>query len=277
MATHALASLTATYTDSEPDGEESNSPEQVKKELMSDIEFEKDIVSNSASAQDLEISSKVAKLVSYHDDNVISDEEGEYIFRENEDESFEARNQIKLAGANLPPEPTGRCSPRLIERVMKLNEKIVSGLDMNSLIQSRKDFRNPSIYEKLIQFCGLNELGTNHPPSIYDPSKWGKESFYEELAKVQKIEMDRREKEKKERTKVEFVSGTKKTNSNLNEEELKKRKSKWDQVGASASGNISVGLIGPAGLLQPSLTSNVTGTRGTVISAFGSLPKKPRI
>ncbi|KAJ8914819.1 hypothetical protein NQ315_014565 [Exocentrus adspersus] len=28
--------------------------------------------------------------------------------------------------------------------------------------------------------------GTNYPPSIYDPLKWSKESYYEELARVQK-------------------------------------------------------------------------------------------
>ena len=37
---------------------------------------------------------------------------------------------------------------------------------------------------------------------LYNPGIWGEESYYDELAKVQKIEMDKREKEKKERTKV---------------------------------------------------------------------------
>lgn len=280
MSTHALASLTATYTDSEPEGEENNSPQDVERKSLSDTEIEKDQDSlpASISVPQLEISSKVTKLVSYHDDNVISDEEGEYYFHKNEIDSTDLKNHLDLAdGIELPSEPTGRCSPRLIDKVIKLHEKIESGLDMNNMIQSRKDFRNPSIYEKLIQFCGLNELGTNYPASIYDPLKWGKESFYEELAKVQKIEMDKREKEKKERTKVEFVSGTKKSNSIANDDEIKKRKSKWDQVGASAVGGLTLGMIGPAGLLQPSLTTSVTGTKGTVISAFGSLPKKPRI
>ena len=108
--------------------------------------------------------------------------------------------------------------------------------------------------------------GTNYPPTIYDPLKWDKESYYEELAKVQKVEMDKREKERK--SKVEVVSGTKKQ-----EDDNKKRKSKWDQPGGNALGSQS---IKPAGLVQPSLTSSATGTKGTVISAFGSLPKKPR-
>ena len=36
--------------------------------------------------------------------------------------------------------------------------------------------------------------GTNFPPALYDGHLFGKESYYEELAKVQKAEMDRREK-----------------------------------------------------------------------------------
>ena len=36
-----------------------------------------------------------------------------------------------------------------------------------------------SIYEKLIEFCGIDEKGTNYPPELYDPSIWGKESFYD--------------------------------------------------------------------------------------------------
>lgn len=77
---------------------------------------------------------------------------------------------------------------------------------MLQAIQDRKDFRNPSIYEKLVQFCDINELGTNYPPEIYDPLMWGKESYYEALAKAQKDDTDRREKERKEKTKVSTLS-----------------------------------------------------------------------
>lgn len=81
---------------------------------------------------------------------------------------------------------------------------------MNLLIQQRKDIRNPSIYEKLIDYCKIDEYGSNFPLDVYDPHGWPESSFYEELAKEQKAEMDRREKERKDRTKVEFVTGVKK-------------------------------------------------------------------
>lgn len=171
----------------------------------------------------------------------------------------------------IPPEPSGKCPRELQDLIAKYYYRVQNeGLDMNKLIQDKKNFRNPSIYEKLIQFCDINELDTNYPPEMYDPLRWGKESYYDELAKAQKLDMDRREKEKKEKlARIDFLTGTsKKTES----EDEKKRKSKWDQAAPNMGGKPA---IQQPGLLP--LTSNVTGTKSTVISAFGSLPKKPRL
>ena len=65
------------------------------------------------------------------------------------------------------------------------------------MIQDKKEFRNPSIYEKLIEYCDINEFGTNFPSDVYDPTKWSPSSFYDELAKAQKVAMDKFEKEPK--------------------------------------------------------------------------------
>lgn len=276
-SSQALASLTATYTDSEgeEDGNEEDDENQGSVSTPSSMPN-----SRQSSPVQITLPPKLAKLVSYHDDTVVSDEEVDDDTEEKvehmdvdeikEEETPPEPEPIADDGVQLPPEPAGRCTIELQEKILKLYEKMQSnGLDMNHVIQQRKDFRNPSIYEKLIQFCGINELGTNYPPENYDPLRWGKESFYEELAKVQKVEMDRREKERK--AKVEFVSGTRRLNA---EEDAKRRKSKWDQPGGNAQGSQN---LKPAGLVQPSLTTSATGTKGTVISAFGSLPKKPRI
>lgn len=40
---------------------------------------------------------------------------------------------------------------------------------------------------------------------MFDPHCWGKESYYDELARVQKEEMDKREKERKDKTKVSGI------------------------------------------------------------------------
>ncbi|XP_029977279.1 SAP30-binding protein isoform X3 [Sphaeramia orbicularis] len=191
----------------------------------------------------------------------------------------------------IPPEPAGRCSTQLQEKIHKLYERKLHGdFDTNSHIQKKKEFRNPSIYEKLIQFCGIDELGTNYPKDMFDPHGWSEDSYYEALAKAQKVEMDKLEKAKKERTKIEFVTGTKKgtnpsstaasTTSNTTTTtataEAQKRKSKWDSA-------IPVTLAQPTLITTTatlpavvSVTTTASGTKTTVISAVGTILKKAK-
>ncbi|XP_022189980.2 SAP30-binding protein [Nilaparvata lugens] len=278
----ALASLTATYTDSEAEEEPNDHELEFETTISSDDEKENSrhtppsVYPTTTSANH-----KMARLVSYgNDDLVVSEEETGQDGDTSKPEEEEEPIPIDEHDVQLPPEPTGRCSNELQDKIARLHEKMQNnGLDMNTIIQQRKDFRNPSIYEKLIQFCSINEFGTNYPLEVYDPFSWSKVSYYEELEKVQRAEMTRREKERKEKTKVEFVSGTAKRGGSSAgsgaEDDLKKRKSKWDQVGSGQMG--SVPRVQSASLVQPaSLTTSATGTKSTVISAFGSLPKKPR-
>uniref|UniRef100_A0A5F8H847 SAP30 binding protein n=1 Tax=Monodelphis domestica TaxID=13616 RepID=A0A5F8H847_MONDO len=75
----------------------------------------------------------------------------------------------------IPPEPPGRCSNHLQDKIQKLYEwKIKKGMDLNYIIQSKKAFKNPGFYEKLIQFCGIDEVGSNYPKDIDGPGTgWG--------------------------------------------------------------------------------------------------------
>lgn len=197
----ALAALTATYTDSE--NEDNDTPdENVSDHSTKDIE-ESHTPPIAMSNLDIEEDrlKKYKTLVSYNDDLVVSEEEGETEL--DKSEPIEIDTVDDSDDVQLPPEPKGKCSNELQDKINRFHDKMIgSGLDMNKVIQQRKDFRNPSIYEKLIQFCSINEFGTNYPPEIYDPLRWGPESYYEELAKVQKAEMDKRDKERKEKTKV---------------------------------------------------------------------------
>ncbi|KAM6964336.1 SAP30-binding protein [Tautogolabrus adspersus] len=189
----------------------------------------------------------------------------------------------------IPPEPQGRCSSQLQDKIHKLYERKLHGdFDTNSHIQKKKEFRNPSIYEKLIQFCGIDELGTNYPKDMFDPHGWSEDSYYEGLAKAQKVEMDKLEKAKKERTKIEFVTGTKKganpsstaastTGSTATAAtEAQKRKSKWDSAIPVTLAQPT--LITTSGTLPAvvSVTTTASGTKTTVISAVGTILKKSK-
>jgi len=162
-----------------------------------------------------------------------------------EKERSHCMEELWDGGIKLPPEPRGECSRELQDKFENLcRKKVDYGYDYNKIIQQKKAFRNPSIYEKLILFCDIDEFGTNFPPELYDGHLFGKESYYEELAKSQKEEMDKREK---------LLEARKKSGDNRLKEghNVVSRKSKWDQQGPGAG-------AGP----------------GKVIPAFGALKRK---
>lgn len=251
----ALASLTECYTDSE---NEDNNEEDSGKSDPEEKQIKAQIVINPKKNSKLP-----RRLVSYNDNEVYEDDEpnqSEEIDEEKEAEAAETASKlekyIKKYGFELPQLPKGKPDPKLQETVSNINQKVKnSAFDLNQYIQEKKEFRNPSIYDKLIQFCNINELDTNFPPEIFDISIYGPESFYEELAKAQKLEMDKLEKQKKENTKAEVI---------IKNAESIKRKSKWDQQAPSSVAGSSV------------TTSSSTSGKTTVISAFGTL-KKPKV
>lgn len=212
----ALASLTETYTDSEGELDSDSDSNEPPAPAPRPIEPKPPSIDSTPSSQN------GVPLVSYRaeeddddfgEDVIVADEDSISDLLSDVGRPAEPRTPVRPEspvsfhrclldhGPNrlfLPPEPPGRCSQTLQDKISKLYErKLRDGKDMNASIQTRKDFRNPSIYEKLIAYCGIDEMGTNYPPEVYDPHCWGPSSYYEELSKRQKEEMDRREKEKK--------------------------------------------------------------------------------
>lgn len=166
----ALASLTATYTDSEGEDDPNEDSESKGAVVLTTPSGSPETNSNTSKPSSPQSGrpGKPAKLVSYIDESIISDDE---VPIEGTEESpsqavvEDNTNSVEMEiveedGIQLPPEPPGRCSAELQEKILRFHEKMQNNmLDMNAVIQQRKDFRNPSIYEKLIHFCGINELG----------------------------------------------------------------------------------------------------------------------
>lgn len=70
----------------------------------------------------------------------------------------------------IPDAPKDKqCSTTLIDKINRLHSLMKQGRNMNDEIQQKKSFRNPSIYEKLIHHCDIDEFGTNLPAEIFDP------------------------------------------------------------------------------------------------------------
>lgn len=165
----ALASLTATYTDSEGEDDPNEDSESKGAVILTTPSGSPETNSNNSRPTSPHSGKpgKLAKLVSYIDESIISDDEAPTAETEEapyspvaEDNTNVDMEIVEEDGIQLPPEPPGRCSAELQEKILKFHEKMHNTtIDMNSVIQQRKDFRNPSIYEKLIHFCGINELG----------------------------------------------------------------------------------------------------------------------
>ncbi|KAI8784035.1 SAP30-binding protein [Biomphalaria glabrata] len=233
---------------------------------------------------------KATRLVSYGPDEDVDESSSSSEDEEGQEPNESASPELNSADASIlsrsvqnmsnddikiPPEPPGKCSAQLQKKIEEMYERMRrQEFDLNRAIQNKKNFRNPSIYEKLIDYCHIDEKGTNFPPEIYDPHIWGKDSYYDELDKIQRRDIEKREKEKK--TKIEFISGTKKpvsSDGSLGPPDEKKRKTKWD---AQPTNIIHVTKI-PSTSQNPgvvSLTAMATGTKATVIPALGSLSKK---
>ena len=136
-----------------------------------------------------------------------------------------------LYSVMFPPDPPGRCSNSLQDKVMRA---LANNFSFNKSVEQDKDFRNPSIYEKMIEFCGIDEYGTNYPTYLFDPSLWRESGGYENLRRLQKEAYDRKQKariaEAAGRAKIEFVTANSSKRSTQQEEVNgdKKKKSKWD-------------------------------------------------
>lgn len=253
MENSALQSLQGNYTDSE------------NEDNPNDIDYSDPEEKQIKAILPPKTKGKPKRLVSYNDPDhhdEISDEDDEpsapdEVEETKDGDSTEPEDKLakyaKKYGFSLPPEPKTKPDPKLQETISNINQKMINNpnFDLNHYIQDEKKFRNPSIYDKLIQYLEIDELGTNFPPEIYDVSIYGPESFYEELAKAQKLEMDKLEKQKKENVKTEVM---------IIKESAAKRKSKWDQQAPSSATSV--------------VTSSTSKT--TVISAFGTL-KKPKV
>lgn len=70
----------------------------------------------------------------------------------------------------LPPEPEADVDPAVQAKVGGLQAMLERGIQFNERLQANQSFRNPHIYDRLVEFLDLDEFGTNFPKTWYDPS-----------------------------------------------------------------------------------------------------------
>ncbi|EDV21953.1 uncharacterized protein TRIADDRAFT_59464 [Trichoplax adhaerens] len=140
----------------------------------------------SDSATDLHANGKAAFYVSESDDDSAK---GKLV----------NTDQDEIDRVQLPPEPDGIHSLNVQKKIITMLARKMDS-NMNKILEKRKNFRNPSIYEKLVEFCAIDETGTNYPAEMYNPKLWDKHDYYNAIAKVQKETYEKKEKAKQSRT-----------------------------------------------------------------------------
>jgi hypothetical protein len=241
-----LAPLTGLVDYHLDDDEDADHSKAVDTPTTADEVFKTNISTLSSIQQDEDSKSKT--VVVSEDKNISNVKDADSSLEQGEKNEDKSCLFLPLSGVCLPPEPQGRCSNTLQVKIVSYLQKKAVGVDFGESIQNRKDFRNPSIYEKLVSFCNLDEFGSNYPEDNYNPHEWGDESLYKNLRKAQMKAYEKKERAKLERTKVEFVTGTKRpapvaviTGSGA-EIVKKPRRSKWDiGVGSGAESGGSRG------------------------------------
>ncbi|CAM9972175.1 unnamed protein product, partial [Heterosigma akashiwo] len=67
----------------------------------------------------------------------------------------------------LPEEPTEECKPELQQRVTEyLTLAREKGYDLTDNLKKKKEFGNPQILQKVVDFFGIDDISSNYPKEI---------------------------------------------------------------------------------------------------------------
>lgn len=80
-----------------------------------------------------------------------------------------------------PPPPSYPPDAALFAKVVKFHEHKRAGKSINRNLRRSKEFKNPDILTKLVELVGISEIGTNYPPSLWDPFAYQPTDYFKEL------------------------------------------------------------------------------------------------
>jgi len=92
--------------------------------------------------------------------------------------------------------PTEPPCPILVSKVADYIQYKRTGTNINREYRRKKEFKNPNILEKLVEYYHIIEVGSNYPSDKFNPHKWKPSSFYDALDEEQQKCYEKIEKEK---------------------------------------------------------------------------------
>jgi hypothetical protein len=120
-----------------------------------------------------------------------------------------------------PPPPSAAPDPALVTKISNFHEFKRAGKSLNRNLRRAKDFKNPELLTTLVQFVGIDEIGTNYAKEVWDPHRFSASDYYKLLDQEQQQLVNAKTAPSSVKSNV---SRTTSTVSNTGT----KRKSQWD-------------------------------------------------
>ena len=87
---------------------------------------------------------------------------------------------MKKNGVTLPDFPDGPCDEVIQRKISKFIDYATrSGTTFNNNLKTKKDFGNPHLLSKVVDYFDIDEMGSNFPKDKFDPKAYPDEAFYE--------------------------------------------------------------------------------------------------
>jgi len=92
----------------------------------------------------------------------------------------------------LPSQPEGPCDPTTQAKIDKFLQHKESGLSFTASLRSKKEFDNPYILEKVVEYFGIEEMQSNFDKDVFDPYGYDIADYYDNLTLALKKEQERK-------------------------------------------------------------------------------------
>jgi len=154
----------------------------------------------------------------------------------------------------LPKDPEEECTPELQQRIkeyLKLARE--KGYNLTANLKRKKEFGNPQILQKVVDFFSIDDIESNYPPELFSPHGYSHEHYYDELVLAQRRAQQAKQtahrnamlQHQQMKDRMEQVN-----NSQL--EKKAKRASKWGTAPAQPNPNPQPGMqMPPPGYMPP--------------------------
>ncbi|CAL8462418.1 g1951 [Coccomyxa elongata] len=112
----------------------------------------------------------------------------------------------------LPPElaerPPGEVDPHVQAKVESLMKaKMHSGMLVTAQLKKMKPYKNPDFLQKMVEFFGIDHIGSCYQKEVFDPHGFPKEDYYDKLMEAWEKEQARLKDERMRAGAPQFVKG----------------------------------------------------------------------